>query len=83
MNVCIYFRGLNLATPRDVYPMPIVDMLVDSVAGNEILSPSNRYSGYNSICIVEQDILKTIFRCRGALGTYEWKPMSFCLKMLV
>ena len=38
MRVCIAFRNLNLATPKDEYPMPIVDLLVDSSAGHKILS---------------------------------------------
>ncbi|XP_027359296.1 uncharacterized protein LOC113867964 [Abrus precatorius] len=33
LRVCIDFRNLNTATPKDEYPMPIADMLVDSVAG--------------------------------------------------
>ncbi|XP_027368832.1 uncharacterized protein LOC113874822 [Abrus precatorius] len=37
LRVCIDFRNLNTATPKDEYPMPIADMLVDSAAGNEIL----------------------------------------------
>ena len=35
--VCVAFRDLNVATPKDMYVMPIVDMLVDSTANNELL----------------------------------------------
>ncbi|XP_027347963.1 uncharacterized protein LOC113859366 [Abrus precatorius] len=73
LRVCIDFRNLNTATPKDEYPMPIADMLVDSAAGNEILSLLDGYSGYNQIFIAEEDISKTTFRCLGALGTYEWE----------
>lgn len=38
LRVCMYFRDLNAATPKDEYPMLVVDMLVDSASGNEILS---------------------------------------------
>ena len=38
IRVCIDFRDLNLATPKDEYPMPVAEMLVDSVAGFEYLS---------------------------------------------
>ncbi|XP_040372982.1 uncharacterized protein LOC112194544 [Rosa chinensis] len=38
MRICVDYRDLNLATPKDVYPMPVADMLVDAVAGHELLS---------------------------------------------
>ncbi|XP_016168498.1 uncharacterized protein LOC107611045 [Arachis ipaensis] len=56
------------------------DMLIDSAAGNEILSFMDGYSGYNQIFIAEDDVSKTAFRCPGALGTYEWVVMPFGLK---
>ena len=55
-------------------------MLVDSTAGNEILSLLDGYSGYTQIYIAENDISKTAFQCLRALGTYEWMVMSFGLK---
>ncbi|XP_040364318.1 uncharacterized protein LOC121049925 [Rosa chinensis] len=38
MRICVDYRDLNLATPKDVYPMPVADMLVDAVAGHKRLS---------------------------------------------
>ena len=35
LRVCVDFRVLNVATPKDMYMMPIADMLVDSTANNE------------------------------------------------
>ncbi|XP_073138571.1 uncharacterized protein [Henckelia pumila] len=69
LRVCIDFRDLNRATPKDVYVMRITDMLVDSVANNELLSFMDGYSGYNQIKIDERDTSKTAFRCPGAIGT--------------
>ena len=45
--VCVDFRGLNVATPKDMYVMPITDMLVDSIANNESLSFMDGFFGYN------------------------------------
>ncbi|XP_024630434.2 uncharacterized protein [Medicago truncatula] len=78
--VCIDFRDLNLATPKDEYPMPVAEMLVDSAAGFDYLSMLDGYSGYNQIFIAEEDIAKTAFRCPGASGCYEWLVMPFGLK---
>lgn len=80
LRVCIDFRDLNNATPKDEYPMPVADMMVDSAAGNEILSFMDGYSGYNQIFIADEDVPKTAFRCPGQIGTYEWVMMPFGLK---
>lgn len=55
-------------------------MLVDSVAVFEYLTMLDGYSGYNQIFIADEDVLKTTFRCPGALGAYEWVVMPFGLK---
>lgn len=80
MRVYIDFRNLNLATLKDEYPMPIVDLLVDSSVGHRILSMMDRHSGYNQIYIAEEDIHKTVFRHPGNIGTFEWVKMPFGLK---
>jgi len=43
IRVCIDFRDLNLATPKDEYPMLVAEMLVDSAAGFEYLSMLDGY----------------------------------------
>nr|KYP37669.1 Retrovirus-related Pol polyprotein from transposon opus [Cajanus cajan] len=80
LRVCIDFRDLNTATPKDEYPMPIIETMIDAVAGNEIMSLLDGYSGYNQIYIATNDVSKTAFRCPGALGVYEWVMMPFGLK---
>ncbi|WJX67949.1 hypothetical protein P8452_52368 [Trifolium repens] len=65
LRVCIDFRDLNNATPKDEYAMPVAEMLVDSAAGFEFLSMLDGYSGYNQIFIAEEDVSKTAFRCPG------------------
>jgi len=68
IRVCIDFRDLNLATPKDEYPMLVAEMLVDSAARFEYLSMLDGYSSYNQIFIAEEDVSKTAFRCPGSLG---------------
>jgi len=43
----INFRDLNEATPKDEYHLPIVEMLIDVVVGNEMLSLLDGYYEYN------------------------------------
>nr|KYP61973.1 Transposon Ty3-I Gag-Pol polyprotein [Cajanus cajan] len=80
LRVCIDFRDLNAATPKDAYPMPIAETMIDAVARNEILSLLYGYSRYNQIYIAKNDVSKTTFRCPSTLGTYEWVIMPFGLK---
>ena len=77
---CIDFRNLNLASPKDEYPMPMADLMVDGAARHKVLSFMDGHSGYNQIYINEEDTSKTAFRCPGALGTYEWVVMPNGLK---
>lgn len=80
LRICIDFRSLNSATPKDEYPMPIADLLIDSAAKYEIMTFMDGHAGYNQIFLAERDTNKTALRCSGALGTYKWLVMPFGLK---
>ena len=80
LRVCVDFRDLNVVNPKDMYVMPIADMLVDSTTNNELLSFMDSFSGYNQILIAVDDISKTVFRCPSFLGMFEWLVMPFGLK---
>ena len=71
---------IYMATPKDEYPMPVADLLVDGASGYKVLSFMDGHSGYNQIFITESDVHKTAFRCPGAIGTFEWVVMPFGLK---
>lgn len=63
LRVCIDFRDLNAAHPKDEYPVYFTEMLVESAAGFEYLSMLDGYYGYNQIFIADEDVLKTVFPC--------------------
>jgi hypothetical protein len=63
LRVCIDFRDLNKATPKDEYSMPIVDFLVNSASGHRVLGFLDGNAGYNQIFMGEEDISKTAFIC--------------------
>ncbi len=48
-RMCVDFTDLNKACPKDAYPLPRIDLLVDLTAGNELMSFMDAYSGYNQI----------------------------------
>jgi len=80
LRVCIDYRSLNSATPKDEYSMPVIDLLVDRSAGHSIISTMDGHSGYNQIWIADEDVHKTTFRGPGSIGTFEWVKMPFGLK---
>ena len=80
IRICIDFRDLNKATPKDEYPMPIADMLINEASGHRVISFLDGNVGYNQIFMAEQDTSKTAFRCSGFVGLFEWVVMTFGLK---
>lgn len=49
IRIYVDFRDLNKACPKDEFPLPNVDILVDVVAGHEWVSYIDGYSGDNQI----------------------------------
>jgi hypothetical protein len=81
LRVCIDFRDLNRVTPKDEYPMPIADFLVNAASRHRILSFLDGNAGYNQIFMAEKDISKTAFICPAFVGLFEWVVMTFGLKI--
>ena len=71
IKVCIDFRDLNKATPKDEYTMPIADMLINEASGHRVISFLDGNAGYNQIFMAEEDTSKTAFRCPGFVGLFE------------
>ena len=77
VRVCVDFRNLNKASPKDDFPLPHIDMLVDSTAWHAMLSFMDGFSGYNQIMMAPEDRKKTSFIIEW--GTYCYRVMSFGL----
>lgn len=78
VRVCIDFRDLNAASPKDYFPLPHIDVLVDSTAGHAMFSFMDGFSGYNQILMAEDDMPKTSFITPW--GTFCYQAMPFGLK---
>ena len=77
-RICIDYTDLNKACPKDSFPIPRIDQLVDSTTGHELLSFMDAYSGYNQIRMSPDEEDKTTFTTNR--GLYYYKVMSFGLK---
>jgi hypothetical protein len=78
IRVCIDYRDINKACPKDNFPTPFVDQIVDDCAETEIFSLMDGFSGYNQINIVPTDQHKTIFIF--SWGTFAYRKLPFGLK---
>ena len=72
------FRNLNKACPKDEFPLPNIDLLVNSAARNSIFSFMDGYSGYNQIRMATKDAKKTAFRT--PIGNFYYTVIPFGLK---
>ncbi|XP_013615062.1 PREDICTED: uncharacterized protein LOC106321317 [Brassica oleracea var. oleracea] len=70
-RIFVDFTDLNRACPKDSYPLPHIDRLVESTAGNELLTFMDAFSGYNQILMHPDDREKTEFITDR--GTYCYK----------
>ena len=75
-KMCMDFTDLNKACPKDNYPLPRVDILVDSTAKHQLLSFMDAFSGYNQIRMHEDDQEKTSFVTSQGLFCYRVMPFG-------
>ena len=77
-RMCVDFTDLNKACPKDSYPLPRIDQLVDSTTGHKLLSFMDDFSRYNQKKMKEADQEKTSFII--SQGLFYYKVMHFGLK---
>ncbi len=78
LRMCIDFKHINWACPKDHFPLPRIDHIVDSTTGCECLSFLNAYSGYHQIRLYGPDEIKTAFIT--PFGCFCYVTMPFGLK---
>jgi hypothetical protein len=77
-RMCIDFTDLNKACPKDEFPLPRIDSLVDAASSSELMSLLDCYSGYHQIWMKKEDEPKTSFITPS--GTYCYLRMPEGLK---
>ena len=78
IRICVDFRELNKAFPKDEFPLPNVDILVDTATSLKRFSFMDGYNGYNQIFMEPINALKTSFWI--PFGNYYYKMIHFGLK---
>ncbi|RDX71528.1 hypothetical protein CR513_49110, partial [Mucuna pruriens] len=78
VRMCVDYRDLNKASPKDNFPLPHIDVLVDNTTQHSFFSFMDGFSDYNQIMMLPEDQEKTTFITLW--GTFCYKVMPFGLK---
>ena len=79
IRVCIDFQDLNRACPKEKFPTPHIDQIIDNCIGSVIFSFMDGFFYYNQIEILPVDQHKTLLICPW--GTFSYRNLPFGLKM--
>ena len=77
-HVYVDFTDLNKVCPKDLFPMPRIDQLVDATVGHPRMSFLDAFQGYHQIPLALGDQDSTAFVT--PIGNYHYKVMPFDLK---
>ena len=78
IRCCVDFRNLNRGCPKDEFPLPNMDLLIDYAASSAMFSFMDKFSGYNQIRMAPKDAEKTTFKT--PIGNFYYTVMPFKLK---
>ena len=76
-RMCVDFTYLNKACPKDSYPLPSIDALVESASCCNVLSFLDAFSGYNQIKMHLRDESKTAFMTETSSYCYKLMPFGW------
>ena len=76
--MCVDFKDLNKACPKDPFPLPGIDQIIDATAGHDSLCFLDAYYGYHQIKMNESDQAATSFIT--PYGPFCFNTMPFGLK---
>lgn len=79
--MCVDYTDLNNSCPKDHYPLPNIDQLINATMGYSILSFLDAFSGYHPIAWAMEEKHKTSFATHH--GTWAYIKMPFGLLMPV
>ena len=76
--MCVDYSNLNHTCPKDTFPLPRNNQIVDAAAGHQLLSFLDAYTCYNQIPMYPPDSEHTTFIT--PTGMYCYNVMPFGLK---
>ena len=77
LRICVDYHNLNGITKYDPFPLPFMEKILETIAGHEMLSLLDWFSGYNQVRVAPKGQPKTCFITEW--GAYATRVMSFGL----
>jgi hypothetical protein len=78
IRICVNLKNVNAVTQRDHFPLPFTENVLERVAGAEVYSFLDGFSGYNQVLIAEEDRHKTAFATEWGIFAYKVMPFGLC-----
>lgn len=75
-RMCVDYTDLNAACPKDSFPLPSIDQLINATSRHTMLSFMDAFFGYNQINMDLKDIAKTAFITHRAVYAYKMMPFG-------
>ncbi|GJR02200.1 reverse transcriptase domain-containing protein [Tanacetum coccineum] len=75
-RMCVDFKDLNKACPKDGYPLPKIDWKVESLCGFPFKCFLDAYKGYHQIQMAKEDEEKTVFITSQGIFCYTKMPFG-------
>lgn len=71
LRICVDYRKLNAVTILDPFPLPYMDSILDEVAGHEIYSFLDGFSGYNQIRMAPKNQADSVHNRMGSFCVHS------------
>ena len=78
LRFCVDYRKLNSITQRDVFPLPRVDDILDTLHGTKFFTSLDLASGYWQIELDSEACVKSAFTTYNGLYEFVRMPFGLC-----